>query len=230
MTEHTEVLPPPVALTEAGASMRRIHPRSSISNRGFVITPVPGQPDRRKRIHFESRLEQKVIYLLLARPDVLDVIEQQKIRLPNGNGMTSHTLDLLAILLDGSRVGILVKPWKYATSDKMKAQVVALQRHAVPQHADRFIVITDADFTSVQVRNAELLHLARNSPDPEADDVVREFADGLIGDVRIDRLSNATSLGRRGFRAVIRAIGAGVLQQTTTGLIDLHALVRKGEF
>lgn len=230
MNEPTEVLPSAVTLTDAGASMRRIHPRSSISNRGFVIAPVPGQPNRRKRIHFESRLEQKVIYLLLARRDVLDVVEQQKIRLPNGAVTTSHTLDLLAQLRDGSRVGILVKPWKYATSDRMRAQVAALQRHAVPYHADRFIVITDADFTSVQVRNAELLHLARNSPDPEADDAIREFAQALNGDIRIDHLASATCLGKRAFRAVIRAIGAGVLQPVTAGLIDLHAAVRKGEF
>lgn len=230
MTELNNVLPPPVHLTDAAASMRRIHPRSSISNRGYVVVPVPGQPGRRKRIHFESRLEQKVIYLLLARPDVLDVVEQQRIMLPCAEGFTPHTLDLLALMLDGGRVGILVKPIKYAKSEKMREQVIALQQHAIPTHADRFIVITDADFTPIQVRNAELLHLARNSPDSEADDVVREFAEQLTGDIRIDRLIGATPLGGRGFRAVVRAIGTGVLRPANTGLIDLHAPVRKGEF
>jgi len=195
-----------------------------------VIVPVPGQPDGRKRIHFESRLEQKVIFLLLARPDVVDVVEQQRIMLPKAGGTTPHTLDLLAFLQDGTRVGILVKPRRYAIRDEVKAQVAALRAHAVPALADRFIVITDADFTAVQVRNAELLHLARISPDEEADAAVGRFAGDLFGDIRIDRLVAATLLQERGFRAVVRAMGTGILKPVTQGLVDLHALVRKGDF
>ena len=192
--------------------------------------PVPGQPDCRKRIHFESRLEQKVIFLLLARPDVVDVVEQQRIMLPKAGGTTPHTLDLLAFLQDGTRVGILVKPRRYAIRDEVKAQVAALRAHAVPALADRFIVITDADFTAVQVRNAELLHLARISPDEGADAAVGRFAGDLFGDIRIDRLVAATLLQERGFRAVVRAMGTGILKPVTQGLVDLHALVRKGDF
>ncbi|WP_458791619.1 PDDEXK family nuclease [Yoonia sp. MH D7] len=210
--------------------MRKIHPRSSISNRGFVIVPVPNRPGQRKRMHFESRLEQKVIYLLLARRDVVDIIEQQRIMLPKGDGETPHTIDLVAHKLDGTRVGVLVKPWKYAQTELLKAQVKALRTYAVPRHADRFVVITDADFTPVQVRNAELIHLSRISPDPQADSVVQEFASDLFGDVQIDRLIAATSLRDRGFRAAVRAIGIGVLQTARPGLIDLHSLVRKGGF
>lgn len=166
-----ENYPPAVSLTYNGASMRQIHPRSSVSNRGFVIVPMPGQPRLRKRIRFESRLEQKVIYLLLARPDVFDIVEQKRILLPRGNGHTPHTLDLLAYQQDGPRIGVLVKPWKYAQRQSVKDQIVALRNHAVPDHADRFIVVTEPDFTTVQVRNAELLHLARMSSDAEADAV-----------------------------------------------------------
>lgn len=230
MNVHVRDFPSPVTLTDEAASMRQIHPRSSVSNRGYVIVPVPGQPGRRKRVHFESRLEQKVVYLLLARPDVVDVVEQQRIMLPRGDGQTPHTLDLLALTQDGTRIGVLVKPWKYAQRDNVKAQITALRAHAVPRHADRFVVITDRDFTPVQVRNAELLHLARMSSDAEADSTVAAFATDLFGEVRIDRMIAATSLGSRGFRAIVRAIGAGVLQPANSGLIDLHSTVRKGKF
>lgn len=228
MNLDTENYPPAVSLTDNGASMRQIHPRSSVSNRGFVIVPMPGQPRLRKRIHFESRLEQKVIYLLLARPDVIDIVEQQRILLPRGNGHTPHTLDLLAYQQDGTRIGVLVKPWKYAQRQSVKDQILALRSHAVPDHADRFIVVTERDFTTVQVRNAELLHLARMSSDAEADAVVANFASELIGEIRIDRLIAATELGRRGFRAVVRALGSDLLKPVGTGLIDLHSAVMKG--
>ena len=62
--------------------------------------------------YYESKREQEGLYLLLARPDVVDIWDQPPpVFYHDANGRKrSHTFDFLITLSSGKRIAIAVKP------------------------------------------------------------------------------------------------------------------------
>ncbi|MEM7746909.1 MAG: hypothetical protein AAF346_01560, partial [Pseudomonadota bacterium] len=59
----------------ASRASRKIAKRSKHSSRGGVVVQLPCEPHPRV-VLFESKLEQRVLFLILARADVWDLREQ----------------------------------------------------------------------------------------------------------------------------------------------------------
>ena len=92
-------------------AMRRIAKRSKYSSRGGIVVQIPGWA-RPRVVFFESKLEQRVLFLLLARGDLIDLWEQPPLityRDEEGRRRT-HFCDFLIRLSSGRRIAIAVKP------------------------------------------------------------------------------------------------------------------------
>ncbi|WP_323715846.1 hypothetical protein [Paracoccus aminovorans] len=78
-----------------------------------------------------------------------------------------------------------------------------------PTYADELVLITDADLNDAEVRNAELLHIARQTVGPEARKVVGGILVKLKGEQTFASILAESGLADRGWATVIYAIHAG---------------------
>ena len=94
----------PFRLPADSLSSRRIATKSRLSVRGFVVATSPDEPDGR-RVRFESALERDFILVMLARRDVVSIVEQPfAVTWTNGEGrVAQYTVDFLLTLTDGRR-------------------------------------------------------------------------------------------------------------------------------
>ncbi|PAU98837.1 TnsA endonuclease N-terminal domain-containing protein [Paracoccus salipaludis] len=193
-------------------------PRSRASSRGHI--PSRTAADARLRLrHFESKLEQNVLYLLLSRADVVDVWDQPPpISYADSHGKRrTHVFDYLATLTDGRRIAIAVKPFAVAERRNFR-ETLNLIRAATPlTYAHEVVLVTERSYTPAAARNAQKLHEFRRAADLEADDIVARLIANLNGPTTIAELVAQSGLEGRAFRAVFRAIFAGFLRALDQG-------------
>ena len=193
-------------------------PRSRASSRGHIPSRTAADASLRLR-HFESKLEQNVLYLLLARTDVVDIWDQPppvSYADSRGNRHT-HVFDYLVTLADGRRVAIAVKPSAIAERRNLR-ETLTLIRAATPlTYAHEVVLVTERSYTPAAARNAQKLHEFRRAADPEADDAVTRLIAILNGPTTIAELVAQSGLEGRAFRAVFRAIFAGFLRALDPG-------------
>lgn len=218
MTHTNDTIGPTYRRPLPSRASRTPSARSRRSSRGHV--PSKTEHDERPRVrHFESKREQEVLHLLLARRDVVDVFDQPPaISYVDSDGRRrTHTFDFLAVHRDGRRIAVAVKAAAIAARSNFR-ETLRLIRAATPlSFADQVVLVTEQSYTPAAARNAQKLHDFRRTPDREADDRVIELIDCLTGSTRVAQLVEQASLGGRGFRAVFRAIFAGQLQTLSTG-------------
>jgi hypothetical protein len=182
-----------------------------------------------RAIEPHSGLESKAAYVLLARPDCAALYEQPP-RVPYRDYegiLRHHTFDFVMVTYSDRRIAVAVKPTVYADG------LVELMKHIVPQLDRKFatgiLVLTDLELSPVRVANGKAIHHARRDRNLEHDRMVAHAASTLRGGaVSIHDLIETAGLGghEQGFYAAVRAIGDGVLQLASSGLIDRAALVR----
>lgn len=193
--------------------------RSKSSSRGHVTGggSPSGAPPRLR--YYESKREQDVLYLLLARPDVADIWDQPPpVSYCDATGRKrSHTFDFLITLTDGQRIAIAVKPYSIAERQVFR-EVLQCIRAATPlSFANEIVLITERSYCPSAARNAQKLHDFRRTLDPEADSSIETLVRGLSGPTTIAKLVEASGLGGRAFRAAFKAIYAGVLRALEPG-------------
>lgn len=192
--------------------------RSKSSSRGQV--PSQTAADSRPRLrHVESKGELSALYLLLARPDVVDVWDQPPpVSYRDATGRRrSHTFDFLISLTDGRRIAIAVKPEAIVERTGFR-ETLRLIRAATPlSYAHEVVLITERSYTPSAARNAQKLHDFRRTPDPEAEEAIGALVQDLKGPTTIAELVEATGLGGRAFRAAFKAIYAGLLRVLDAG-------------
>lgn len=204
--------------------------RSKASSRGLIVAQLPADPHP-QRYWFESKLEQRVFFLLAARRDTYSIWEQPPpIRYRDcGSRLRTHYFDFLLTQTSGRRIAIAVKAAGLVKRHHFR-DTLALIRAATPlSYADDVVLITDRSFTRADARNAERLHAFRRTPDIEADTIVADLLRHLSTETRIATLVEATALGGRGFRAVFRALFAGLARVTQPGDIRPGTHVIAGE-
>lgn len=197
---------------------RKPSARSKASSRGHVTGGSPSDASPRLR-YFESKREQEVLYLLLARPDVTDVWDQPSpVSYRDATGRKrSHTFDFLITLTDGRRIAIAVKPAARVERQGFR-DTLQLIRAATPlSFADEVVLITERSYTPSAARNAQKLHDYRRTADPEADQAIADLMQGLSGPTTIAELVETSGLGGRAFRAAFKAIYAGLLRVLDAG-------------
>ncbi|MBN7806462.1 TnsA endonuclease N-terminal domain-containing protein [Agrobacterium rosae] len=193
-------------------STRAIPTRSQASLRGVTVAQLPADLHPR-RIVFESKLEQRVLYLILARPDIHDVWDQPPaIEYRNAKGaLKRHTFDYLITLTDGRKLAIAVKPATRADRLRFREELVLIKAAAPLGFADDVVLVTERLFTRSAANNAARLHEFRRTPDPDADGVVRRLVADHTGEMSITDLVMTSGLEGRGYRAAFRAIYDGFL-------------------
>ncbi|WP_191287209.1 hypothetical protein [Aliiroseovarius zhejiangensis] len=185
--------------------------RSKLTVRGFTFAKLPAEEHWRQIIS-ASQGERETCLLCLAMPDIWNLHDQpETVSFVDHDGkLRSHRFDYLAEFRNGSRVAIAVKPMERAEKLNFRATLRAIERDLPQGFADKVVLVTERQRHRVEVQNAELLNFFRRSPDDEADQVVLDLGRRLAGEMPIHQLIEKSGLGARAFRAVFRAIYAGV--------------------
>lgn len=198
---------------------RRPSVRSKSSSRGHVVGGGSsyGSPPRLR--YFESKREQDVLYLLLARPDVVDVWDQPPpVSYRDATGRKrSHVFDFLITLTSGQRIAIAVKPAAIAERQSFRETLQRIRAATQLSFANEIVLVTERSYCPSAARNAQKLHDFRRVPDPEADSSMETLVRDLRGPATIADLVDASGLGGRAFRAAFKAIYAGLLRVLEPG-------------
>jgi hypothetical protein len=211
-------LPPPFTPPEGSTAARRIVVPDKGSLRGALVTrdQVP------RVITYESNVERRVLLVLLARPDVVEVREQvEPVSYTDADGIPrKHWFDFLVRRSDGTRILVAVKHSGWCLRHpEFEPELALIARQAPKGLADRVVMMTDREATRDQVHDAALIHSVRADRRPEDDRALHVLAASLIGTTTIGALVAASGLEGRGFRAVVRLIAQGVLRRPHSGRI-----------
>jgi hypothetical protein len=177
-------------------------------------------------MHVESGLEKNHGLGLLARSDLLELHEQVPAKYLDADGeVATHWFDFVALLKDGSKVAVAVRPADKAESLRAELELVAAS--VSRDFADRIAIMTENDLSRELIHDAKLIQCVRRDPPCESDPIVAELVAVLEKPVAIKTLVEESGRGALAFRAVVRLIGAGVLEVFGPGRIDEPTLVAK---
>lgn len=176
----------------------------------------------------ESAIEKRLVRSLLADPKVANVRHQAlKVSYLGADGeMHEHTVDVVATLLDGTKIGYVVKLESAAIKHDTRGLVQVLSKHASPRQVSRLQLVTSRQLPEWGNRNARQLLNARRDRRTPVDDLLREMAPELTKPVRIGDLTARLGGGQFAFRPVLRAIHFGTLTYLSAGIIDENGKVK----
>lgn len=206
---------------------RSIAKRSRHSSRGAVVADLPSQ-ERPRVIQFESKLEQRVLHLYLARPDIWDVWEQPpSVTYRDERGaIRQHVLDFLVTLRCGRRLAIAVKPLERVRRSGFLSELRALRKQLSKDVADDLILVTDQDFTKEEALDAERYLSIRRGCGPDDLSEVAEAFRAPPPPKTLRELVERLGGGSTAFQSIYVAIYADLLNVDRTRLIDLDTSVR----
>lgn len=233
MTDDTQHPPTENEFRSPAASIatRRIAKRSKASSRGAIVARFPGS-DTDQIVQFESTLEERVLYLLLARPDIVHIWEQPPaIRYTDPKGHNRpHTFDFLVRSGDGQRTAIMVKPHQVAIGSAFRKEVHAIRAVLRKDFADRMALITDAHFTWEEAANAQRLHVFRRVIRPSDDARLNEVlcTDCLMFPTTMKKIVEALGIGGAGFQVTFAALYDGRLLADLTCAVTPDTVVKRG--
>ena len=210
-------------------AMRRIARRSKSSSRGGVVVQLPSWA-RPRIVYFESKLEQRVLFLLLARGDLTDLWEQPPsiIYWDERGSRRTHYFDFLIQLSSGRRVAIAVKPAKRAMQLDFVKELGCIRSAMHKDFADDLILITDQDFTKAEALNAERYHEFSRSRNEPAFARLKDTIRTIAFPTSVAALSRSLGAGDQSFRTVFIAIYEGLLSVDRTMPIDTDTTVYLG--
>ena len=204
--------------------------RTPVSSRGHANGQLTvGHGVGRRAVHVESDLELKWGCVPDADPSVVSLREQAKMEWIDGRKERVHFFDYVATFASGKSTAMVVKPLQRATRPKFQSEVKLIAQCAVKSgFVDEVRVLTEAGLDDVRVRNARFMRSVRED-DAIADTKARAVCAELLGYVSLENLAMKIGLGRRGFRALVRLIGEGVLSCAKHELICPSTLVQGGQ-
>lgn len=214
----------------SSCSTRPIPKRSTKSSRGGVVVQLPSQTNPRV-ILFESKLEQRVLYLLLARKSVWDIREQpEPFKYLGRDGRRKyHFFDFLVTLTSGRIVAVAVKPMKLVVKHRFLLDLEDIRSAMTREFADDVVLITDQDFTKAAALNAERFHAFARCQNENLQKRLEDLACSVTFPQTVEALQKRLGAGADGFRAIFLAIFDGVLSADKTKEIGLKTVVRLGE-
>lgn len=203
---------------------RRPPARSRGSARGAIY-------DHRRNLElvFESELERKTAYLLLANPDVIDIRDQPPaIEYKDKNGeRRRHIFDFLVTFGDSRKLAIAVKPYAKAHSKNFAETLGAIAGQLPRDFADAVALVTERDLPRQDCKNAALLHsVAReHARDEDAENAVY-IALSAQSETTIGAIVGVTGLKGRAYRALLRLIADGTVILLDRRPLDYHSHIR----
>ncbi|QQR34759.1 hypothetical protein JI749_10205 [Devosia oryziradicis] len=193
------------------------------SQTGAIVEPVSNVV-----ILTESSIEKKLVRSLLADNNVVSVRHQALlVTYVDQDGVTrDHTVDIVATMRDGSKVGYVVKPEASASKRDTRGFVERLAPFVPQSKLDRIQLVTSRQLPEWGNQNARKVLNARRDRRGYVDDLLREIAPELEKPVRIGDLTARLGGGDVAFRPVLRAIHYGTLIYLGFGTIDEKGLVK----
>lgn len=180
----------------------------------------------RRIVVFESRLELLTAYVWCTLPGVVDLFDQVRLSpyIDDDGRERHHILDYIAVMADGRRIGLAVKPAGSADRRNFRRTLELIMGQCTDQ-IDEIRLVTEQSFSRSQAENAELIHFVGSEVDEEADQVVSKVISSLRGIATIESVVDATGLEGRAFRSVIRLIGRGVCRQIGEGRLRYPSVI-----
>lgn len=208
---------------------RKIAKRSKASSRGAIVVKLPAD-GRTRIIQFESKLEQRVLWLLLATKDISDIWEQPpSLTYINHEGKYRlHTFDFLIAFTSGCRLAIAVKPARLVHKNKFIQDLKCIRKAMHKDYADRLVLVTDQDFTTAEALNAQRFHEFRRHINDAALIPLMKLLEVSIFPTTIKNLAEKLDAGGAGYRTVFVAIYERLLSADRTRLIDMDTIVSRG--
>lgn len=202
-------LPPPWTEPLPSTAHRQVGLKSKGALRGRTLT----NGTEPRRLLVESNGELGVAHVLLARRDVIELREQAApVAYVDEDGADRvHFFDFVATIDTGERVAVAVKPEGTAERHDLQGTLRTIAAQMDPRIADRVVHLSERHASAAAVRDAKLIRSCRRDDRLGDDAVVRRLAETLLGTVTVGDLVRASGLKGSGFRAVVRAIGDGVL-------------------
>lgn len=218
---------PTFRLPHSGRATRRISHRSKGSLRGALVARLPADRHPRK-IVFESKLEERFLFLALARLDVHDIWDQPPaVTYRDGAGRSrTHTFDYRIVFTSGQTAAIAIKPLALVRRRDFVADLQCVKAHVPKSFAQKVLLITDREVNRSEAQNAARFHEFSRTPDLEADVALADLLIALSGQHRIADLVEKIALDGRGYRSIIRAIYRGQLDAPRKNLIDYDTMVK----
>lgn len=176
-------------------------------------------PFRERIIRFESGLEEKVIYCLIASPWVREIREQQRIVYRHGLQRETVYVDLLVDWTSGTRSVLEVKYEKDVQKSGVKERLIELEACVGDAVADRWVLVTERTFSDTNIANAKEVHRCGTVLDIDGQSLVRRFLSLCEGAVTFGDVKRV--LGDRGYRAAVALIQAGEVDVPNGHRIDL---------
>jgi len=208
-------------------------PASSIASRmppakskGFCRGGMVNQ-DSNRVIVYESALERDFACILAADRRIVHIHDQPpavEYSTPDGR-WHRHTFDFLATQENGTRVAFAVKPSAHVERSGIRG-ILAIIQDQCPSFAHRFRLITEHQATKPRAFNARLILRSRRGRNEADLQAVRKIARVVYGAISIRDLVARTSLGARGWNAVICLIDEGDLTPADHGRLDERTIVR----
>ena len=181
-------------------------------------------PFRRRRVYFESGLEEVLLRVLIAHPDVIDVREQQRAVFMFRGELTEHFFDIVVTWRSGRRTAYAVKYRNDIDADLLAMlQVVSADRGIRLAHDFRTLSETQID--KISIANASAIIRCARDFDEDAMDTLRSHLPSNSPTIRLRDCGDIAGLGSRGYRAAIALLQSGWLSITPGDHIGLDTVL-----
>lgn len=159
--------------------------------------------------------EAQVFLQIAGHPDVVNFKEQfTKVPFEDLDGEQTFTrLDAHVMFRDGREVLVSIKYDEKARRKSYLKEVANIVAQTPVEVADFYAVASRYMFHPTYRQCAEAIHKARRGWDPEADDVVLKIANQNRCRFRLQEIVEASGLGHRAQRAVVRLVGDGDIRK-----------------
>ncbi len=202
------------------ASSRTWNRKTELSGR--EVLPSPSD----RVIECESGGEGGAVLATLADPRVSNVFEQPRpVSYVDDEGVRrQHTVDLLALMRDGTRTAILVKPRRKAETMNLGRLIQMLAAQVPRSFADRWVHLHEGKLTRDVVRRGQLILRVRLDGPASDDPAVALMAATVDRPMRIGDAVAACGEAAD-FWAVVRLVADGRLRVRGGTRLDLDATV-----
>lgn len=201
---------------------RRIPLKGNSSFRGALVMSLGAN----RSVTFESRLEMMTAYMLLQRDDIADLYDQSTAieYLDTDGKQRSHTPDFMAVTKDGRRILVAVKRSDSAQRRNFR-RTLGLIKAQMGRVADDLVLVTEKSFSAEEASNAELFHQIGREIDDEADAVLIALIDSLNSGCTIAQLVDASGLGARAYRSIIRLLAQNRCRHTAKSRLSYSSII-----
>jgi hypothetical protein len=192
---------------DASVADRKPKPKKRGSRIGFIVDPF-----RRRAVWFESRLEEDWATVLIARPDVKAIREQQVVSYSDGPVTRRHFFDYVVTWLDGSRTAYAVKYTADSDRQGLRRVLELVAAGNGDAFADEYGILTEKGIDEVSIRNGRYVIECSADFDEEGRGLVRSTLAHCAARISLADIGSVTGLGTRGRRAAVSLIQDGCLE------------------